>query len=458
MTADAKSFAPAPDEEHEDREVARLPRDVQAERAVLGSILTSTRALESVLDTGLRHRDFYVPTHELIYAAAAWLHAQRQPVDAMTVWAELVRRGVGNRVGGAAILAELTGAFVTPANADYYARIVAERAGFRRLVEAGTAIGQLGFRGEGDLTDAQEAARLKLDEAASGTLAQITTFADVSEAAIDSIGKEVFTPTPWADLNHVINGIAPARMMVVAARPATGKTVLGVQLGIHVAKGRKNHPPLGVGYYTFEMSGPRLYQRALAYASSVDLGKIIRGELSESEWSALMLADEWVRELPFVVTGAAGWTAADVVAHARATHRKHPLGLVVIDHIGRVKPGERRKGGNREQEVAESANQFLDLAHALDCTVLVVSQLNRGPAQRTDPRPVATDIRESDTLEQNADTVLLLYRDREDHPDEISILVAKNRDGVDGMSIDLTFEGPYSRITDRPWSPSRVIR
>lgn len=435
------------------------PHDRLAERSVLGALLTSRQALADVQDTGLTGRDFYSPTHELVYEACMSLAGRGDPVDVLTVVAELRLAGTLTRVGGPVAVSELVGELVTAANAGYYARSVASLAVLRRLADAGVRITQLAHvgvdgHGGGSAEDAATAAWTELQQATTGAGGiQVRTFADVAEAAFDAIGRHRHTPTPWSTLNHLIGGWSPTYLYGLGARPGQGKTVVAAQAAIEIARGGPGHDPLGAAYYTFEMSGERLYHRALAYESAVDGAKLRTGDLSDAEWRALAKADEHLKGLPFVVQDSAGWTMAQVRAHARAAHRRRPLGLVVVDHVGRVKASVGGRAQSREQQVAENAHVLLDLAHELDCAVLMVTQLNRQPTQRADPRPVAADVRESDVIEQNCDVLMLMHRDVEKAPDDLVVLVAKNRDGV-LAPVTLEFRGGQSRVKDRPWRPS----
>lgn len=422
--------------------------DQPAEQALLGAITRSAgRALADLDD--FDPADYFRPQHEELHRAVTAHTAQGHPVDEVTVGSMCA----GIRGLDATYVLELTRACVSPTQAGYFAGVISRHATMRRAREVGTRLQTLdgGLVTQPDALDAAlEDCRDGLANLGASRAATFTTFADIAERAIDAIGKTRYTPTPWQGLNHMIRGWAPACMYVLAARPGIGKTIVSVQAAIAAARRGQ-----GSAYYTFEMSGERLFFRALAAQSGVDLGKILDGNLNETEWSAIARAQWSLSELPFVVEGSAGWTAQQVVAHAKATHRKRPLDFIVIDHIGRVAPGERRH--SKEAETAEAANRFLDLAHQLDATVLVCSQLNRQPSQRSDPRPVATDIRDSDVLEQNADVVMLLHRDKEKTPDDLDLLVAKNRDGVDGP-VELTFDGSHASVDDRAWNPHRALR
>jgi replicative DNA helicase len=423
--------------------------DELAERFILGAIiLTGGRILEELED--FDPRDYYRPQHEELHRRLTDHALKNEPIDNASAGAACAAiRGIHMTY-----VLDLVQAVTAAAAAPFHAARVARLAALRRARAVGQGLAQLdpSTADTAEMLDkAVDHARSGLDSLTAARHGEVTTFADVADAAIDSIGQQQHTPTPWSGLDHLIRGWSPAHMYVIGARPGVGKTVLALQAAIDTAE--KHQIP--VAYYTFEMSETRLYQRGLAYVGSVDGGKLMDGTLSEAEWRAVSKADGRLRPLPFVVKGCAGWTVQDVVSHARSAHRRRPLGMVVVDHIGRIAAGEQKR--TREQEIAESANRLLDLAHTLDASVLVLTQLNRESSRRSDPRPVLTDIRDSDVIEQNADCVILAHRDKEKTPHEMDLLVAKNRDGVEAP-VRLAYEGAYSRAVDRPWRPSDAAR
>lgn len=422
--------------------------------SVIGSMILSRSAVEDVAVI-VGAGDFYRPAHEVLFQVITQMHGRGEPVDAVTLAAEVTRQGVVRQVGGLAYLHELAAFPPSAANAAFYAQAVAEAAVYRRMVAAGTKITQLGYQAavEGGQVDAAvESAKDAVDLIGGVGRASITMFGDVADDAIDTIGKARFTPTPWRNLNRFIYGWMPGHMYTLGARPAIGKTVLAVQAAIDAARGLAADP-LGVAYYTFEMSGRRLYQRGLAYVAGVDGERMMRAdiELTDAEWRAIANADGVLRVLPFVVESCSGWTASRVVAHAHAANRRYPLGLVVVDHIGLVSSPDSRM--SEQAVLSDASDKLLQLAHDVDAAVLVVSQVNRGPSERRDRKPRVEDLRGSDKMEQNSDVVMLGHRDKLNSPADFDLLVAKHRDGQDGR-VPLTFEGAYSRITDR--DPSGV--
>lgn len=434
------------------------PQDIAAEQATLGCCLLSADAIDDAVDAGLRGRDFYRPDHEAIWEAARSMRSAGTPVDALTVADELTKRGELARVGGFAYLHTLMASAPTGALVGHYARIVRERAILRRLVTAGTRIVQLGsVPGGGSVAEIVNAASAELAAVADTVhIAVDETLADVAARALESIeAAEPAVPTPWGVVNDVVDGIRPARFYAVGGRPGTGKTMFGLQWAVsHARHGRNGGGQ--VVYFTFEMTAERLYQRALSAASGVSAIDIRRGRLTDGQWKAIIAADGNLQELPLMLVGSSGWSAQQIRAKARMQARRRPVGLLVVDHIGLTRP--ERSGGreNRQAELSEAADVMLATAHELGAAVLVLTQLNRGPTSRSDPRPIPSDIRDTDRIEQNADVLILLHREKENHPDELWVHIAKNRDGAESQ-VKLTFGGSSCQIVEPVWTPHSAI-
>lgn len=424
------------------------PQDLLAEESVLGACMLSARAIDDVMDSGLRGADFYRPVHETIWEAIRALHSRREPVDPVTLLGELDRRGDLARVGGPAYLHTLQHGTPTAANAAFYARSVREKATLRRLVTAGTKIVQLGYaRDGGDVDGIVNAAQVEVARVADARhLAKTANLTDIADRALDQLESGFpAVPSPWGQLNRVIDGLRPGYLYASGARPGTGKTIFALQWAASYARYGRDHEGLQAVYFTFEMTSERLYQRLLASASGVSQERMRRSKLTDDDWRALVKADEYIRSLPIVLEGASGWTPQDLRAKARQLHRSRKVGLVVIDHIGLTRP--ERPRDSRQAEMSEAADMFLGLAHDLESAVHLLTQLNRGPTQRSDQRPVPSDIRDTDRIEQNSDVLMMLHRDKDKAPKDLDVAVAKNRDG-DEQVAHLRFHGDTSRIED----------
>jgi replicative DNA helicase len=437
------------------------PQDIAAEQSVLGGILLAPGVLDEVI-TVLDGRDFYRPAHETVYAAALALRNRREPIDAVSLVAHLQVTGDLANVGGPAYVHTLISSTPTAANAAYYARIVRERAVLRRLVTAGTRVVQLGYATEGGDVDATVAAAVS-EVMAVGESARAGTdrsLWDIADAALEQIDSGITcVPTPWAELNYLIEGWVDSTFVAIGARPKVGKTVIARQISRAYAEAQVARDKRVAAYFTLEMSAERLYQRDLAGMAGVALRDMRRGSLNEAQWRAVTAADHHLRDLPMALVGGSGMTARQIAARCRALHREHPLGMVTVDHIGLVSGEGRSRGGdlNRQAELSDAADVFLALAHELGVTVVVVTQLNRGVTQRADQRPVPSDIRDTDRIEQNADLLLMLHRDKDNHPEELNVAVPHNRDGEEG-AFTLTFHGDKAKATSPKWSPSDAIR
>ena len=436
MTDHETPIEPPPDE--------NLPsQDLTAERAVIGGIMLSRDALDECLEI-LVPSDFYRPVHEQIFTAAAALHAQGEPVDAITVgdWLDAHKAGIGR-----AHLFELTSAVVVAANTGYYARIVADRAVLRRLTQAGERIVQISYSG-GDVADIVEQARATVDSVEIRAGSEPTHEQDVY-AAIAALEDDPGVPTAWRDLTHAIGGWRPGGLYYLGARRGVGKSVIGVCVAIDVARRGKQ-----ALICSLEMSKTEIYHRMLSGVGSVDGGAIMQRRLTAADYDRLSTAAASITRLPLVVDDRSSLRPVEVRAAARTASRRGPLGIIVVDYLQLMSSGKRVE--NRQVEVAEFSRALKVMARELQVPILALSQLNRGLEGRADRRPTMSDLRESGALEQDADAVILLHRDQDKVPDEIQVIVAKHRHGPSDMVVRLKWEGQFSRAVDLSsgWSPS----
>lgn len=434
--------------DHDDEPGARTPpQDIQAEQSVLGGIMLAPDAIDSAAAI-LTGSDFYRPAHELIFDTALQLRATGEPIDATTMNAALTARGDIKRAGGAVYLHTLISTVPTAANVEFYARIVRDRATLRRLIAAGTRVVQLGYSpARGDTDQAVTTAIAEVQAVSAGGLQSTARSLDeIADAAIDQIEAGIqATPTSWQSLNWLINGWVDATLVGIGARPGVGKTVFALQAFREYGEAQLHGDGRTAAYFALEMSPERLYQRTLAGLANVDWRRLRSGELQNDEWTKVARADGHMRSLPLAFEGASGWTARQIITRCRALHRDNPLGFVVVDHIGLTKADTKRE--NRQAELSEAADAFLALAHELNTTVVIVTQLNRQSTQRADQRPVPSDIRDTDRIEQNVDVLMLLHRDKDKAPSELWVSVAKNRDGAEG-AFRLDFDGGRAQATE----------
>lgn len=421
------------------------PQAHEAEQAVLGAILTGAPVLDD-LESVLQGRDFYRPAHEAIWDACVAVHRRGERVDPILVARELGQDQL-QRAGGAPYLHTLVSGVAIAANAGYYADQVLEAALRRRLQDAGTRVVQLAQQHE-DATQAAEDARQVVDEASSQVRTQDAglSVGDSLEAVVDWLETEpVGAETPWVDVNARTNGMLAGQLITVAARPGGGKSLALKDAGVHTAKVGK---PVHIA--TLEMSRNEYMARVLSTEARVDLGKMLRRQLDDSDWQRVAEAMDRMRELPLYLDDRERQSMAQVRAAARQTQRKYgqQLGLIGIDYCQLVQPADRRVP--REQQVAQISRDAKLMAKEFECPVLLLAQLNRRGSDRSDPTPMVTDLRESGALEQDSDQVWLLHRPDmygdEDRLGEADLIVGKNRNGPAPVTIPLAFRGHYAHL------------
>ena len=429
------------------------PQDIAAEQSVIGAMLLSKDAIADVVEA-LREGDFYRPAHQLIYSSILDLYGRGEPADAVTVSAELTRIGELGRVGGAPYLHTLVASVPTAANAGYYARIVRERAILRRLVEAGTRIVQMGYAGDGDVDMVVDRAQAAVyDVTDRRTSEDYLALADIMPGTLEEIdaiasrgGVLAGVPTGFAELDNVTNGLHPGQMIVIAARPAIGKSTVGLDL----ARSASIKNGLTSAIFSLEMSRNEIAMRLLSAEASIALNHLRSGTMSDADWQKLARKMSAVSEAPLFIDDSPNMTMMEIRAKCRRLKQRHDLRLVVIDYLQLMSSG--KKVESRQQEVSEFSRALKLLAKELEVPVVAISQLNRGPEQRTDKRPMMSDLRESGSIEQDADMVILLHREdayeRESpRAGEADFILAKHRNGPTA-NVTVAFQGHYSRFVD----------
>ena len=429
------------------------PQDMAAEQSVLGAMMISKDAIADVAEV-LRGADFYRPSHETIHDAIIDLYGRGEPADMVTVANELQRQGELQRVGGAPYLHTITSSVPIAANASYYAGIVREKAILRRLVDAGTRIVQFGYAGEGDVDDLVDQAQAEVyqvtDKRNSEDYAPLSEIMDGVLDEIEAIGNREAglygVPTGFADLDDLTNGLHAGQMIIVAARPAVGKSTIALDL----CRAASIHNNLTSVFFSLEMTKSEITMRLLSAEAKVPLNHIRNGQLSEDDWTKLARKMGEVSSAPVFIDDSPNMTMMEIRAKARRLKQRHDLRLVVIDYMQLMTSG--KKVESRQLEVSEFSRQIKLLAKELEVPIIALSQLNRGPEQRSDKRPMLSDLRESGSLEQDADMVILLHREdlyeREStRPGEADLIVAKHRNGPT-RDITVAFQGHYSRFVD----------
>lgn len=430
------------------------PQDLDAERSVLGGMLLSSTAINDVVEV-LRPGSFYSPKHQAVFDCILDMTSRNEPVDPVTVAAELETRGELARVGGAPYLHTLIAMVPTAANAGYYARIVAEKAALRRMVEAGTRIQQYGYNADrngaelNEVIDRAQAEVYALTDAA--TTQDYVLAGDLVQDTLDrweriqNDPQQVGLPTGYTDLDAMTNGMRPGQMIVVAGRPGFGKSTVGLDIARRCAVKQRR----GAVVFSLEMSRDEIIDRMVAAQARVRLSDILGGTMDDDDWTRVARAMSEIAEAPLFIDDSPGQTMATITAKSRRLKQRHDLGLIVIDYMQLMTSGRRVE--SRQQEVSEISRGCKLLAKELGVPVIAISQLNREPDNRTDHRPMLSDLRESGSLEQDADMVWLLFKpdhyDPDDNPGYVELIVAKQRAGSTG-SIGLTNQQHYGRFVD----------
>jgi replicative DNA helicase len=430
------------------------PQDVETERTLLGELMLAKTAIDDVAGS-LKGKDFYVPAHETIYEAILSLYGRGEPADFRTVDAELTRRGELARVGGTPYLLTLTRAAMTAANAEYHAAIVRERAVLRALASAGEKITALAYAGEGtaaEIVDSAQAAVLGLT--AQQTDESLALVGDFSEEWLDEVeqasqnkGEMTGLPTGFIDLDLLTQGLQPGQMIVIAGRPGLGKSTLALDV-VRNAAIRHQLPSV---FFSLEMSRKELMTRLYSAEARVALHHLRGGTMTDDDWARLARRMPNVSAAPLFIDDGAGLTLMNICIKARRL-KQQGLRLIVVDYLQLMQSGSGRRGENRQQEVAEMSRRLKLLAKELDLPVIALSQLNRGSEQRSDKKPVLSDLRESGAIEQDADMVILLHREDAHEKEspragEADLIVAKHRNGPTS-TITVAFQGHYSRFVD----------
>lgn len=431
------------------------PHDSDAEKGVLGALLLSPHLVIDVIEL-LAPEDFYHIHHQLIYSAIIDLFADNKEIDPVIVSAQLDRNNDLERVGGPTYLHTLISSVPTAANAKYYAEIVAEKSVLRRLVEAGTKIVQLGYEGteqamlETIIDMAQQSVfsisqtNKGQDYAALGDILQPTM--DEIDAIAENGGLARGVPTGFQDLDYYTNGLHGGQMIIIAARPGVGKSTLALDFVRHCTV-RENKAAV---IFSLEMSKSEIVMRMLSAETEIKLADMRAGRLTDDDWVKLANRVGQLENVPLFIDDSANLTMMEIRSKARKLKQQHDIQLIVVDYLQLMSSGRRTE--SRQQEVSEFSRNMKLLAKELDVPLIAISQLNRGPESRTDKRPQVADLRESGSLEQDADMVMLIYRpdsqgEETERAGEADIILAKHRGGPLG-TITVSNQLHFSRFKD----------
>jgi replicative DNA helicase len=430
------------------------PQNLEAEESVLGAMMLSPGAIgavSEVLDAG----DFYRESHAKIYRAALALYAKGEPVDAITLVDELEERGELEDAGSRTRIHELAALVPASANAGHYARIVREMATLRGLIRAGGEISILGWERPGETTDlVDRAEQIVFDLSQSRVTSEFSHIEELLKDSFERItalyeaGAEVTgTPSGFRDLDRLTSGFQPGNLIIVAARPSMGKSGLGLCIAANLAM--RAEVPTAI--FTLEMSKSEVTQRLMCSEAKVESQRLRTGKLAADDWPRLTAACDRLAKAPIYVDDTGSITMMEIRSKARRLKSREPgLGLILVDYLQLMTSGASVE--NRVQEVSQISRQLKVLARDLDVPILAMSQLSRAVEQRHDKRPILSDLRESGSIEQDADLVLFIYRDEyyNDESDQQGIAelhLAKHRNGPTD-TVKLSFLKRYAKFAD----------
>lgn len=427
------------------------PQNIEAEQAVLGAILLDSDALVTAMER-VSSDDFYRGSHQRIFEAMIELAQEDEPVDLITLTARLQNKQELEEAGGVTYLSELANAVPTAANVDYYAQIVEEKSMLRRLIRTATQIVSNGYASSEDvglmLNDAeQRILEISQRRSSSGFVSIRDVLMEVFERVeflYSHKGGTTGIPSGFHDLDKMTSGFQRSDLIIVAARPSVGKTAFALNIAQNVGVRAKET----VAIFSLEMGEAQLVQRMVCAESNVDAQRMRTGFLESDDWEKLTMAIGALSEANIYIDDSPGITVADIRAKCRRLKQEKGLGMILIDYLQLI--SGRGKGDNRQQEVSEISRTLKQIARELDVPVIALSQLSRGVEQRQDKRPMMSDLRESGSIEQDADIVAFLYRD--DYYDKetekkniIEIIIAKQRNGPVG-TVELAFLKNYNKF------------
>ncbi len=421
------------------------PQDLEAERSALSAILIDPEAIVKVAEH-VTPESFYEPAHQKIYKAMEVLYEKRSPIDAVTLTNQLKKQKELDEIGGAARIAELSGLLSSAANAGKYAELVAEAAIKRRLISLGGELSELAFDEAKEVREIVDNAEQKVFALSQAHVHK--AFTPIKETLAESFerldelhrtGSELRgVPTGFADIDHLLAGMQKSNLLILAARPGMGKTALALNIAMHVSVAAK----LKVGIFSLEMSREELVDRLLVGQADIDAWRLKTGRLDNQDFLKLSEAMGVLADAQIFIDDTPGMTIFEMRTKARRLMSEHQIDLMIVDYL---QLAQGRTKDNRVQEVAEISQGLKNIARELKIPVLALSQLSRAVEGRGEKIPQLSDLRESGSIEQDADVVLFLYRKDDDIREAVNLKIAKHRNGALG-DIDLYFRGDRVRF------------
>lgn len=428
------------------------PQNLEAEMAVLGAILLDGEALITAMER-IASEDFYRTTHQYIFEAMIEIAEANEPVDLVTLTSRLQDKKQLDEVGGVSFLSDLANSVPTAANVDYYAQIVEEKSMLRRLIRAATNIATDGYASEDDVSALLSDAEARIMEISNRRTGNgFVAIKDVLMEVFDRVeflsqqqkGGATGIPSGFIDLDKMTSGFQRSDLIIVAARPSVGKTAFALNVAQNIGVRARET----VAIFSLEMGAAQLVQRMICAEGNIEANALRNGDMKNDDWEKLTMAIGALSEANIYIDDSASVTVTDIRAKCRRLKKEKGLGMILIDYLQLI--AGRGKGDNRQQEVSEISRTLKQIARELNVPVIALSQLSRGVEQRQDKRPMMSDLRESGSIEQDADIVAFLYRD--DYYDKesekkniIEIIIAKQRNGPVG-TVELAFLKHYNKF------------
>lgn len=429
------------------------PHHMEAEQAVLGAILLDNNALVTVSEF-LQAEDFYQKNHQIIFKAAIEIYERNEPVDLVTLATYLQDKQLVEIAGGITYLSELANGVPSTANAEFYGRKIEEKAILRKLIYAANTILKKGYDGDEEIAELLDMAESKIFEVSQRKIGK--AFTEIKDVLLDTFqrieklhnsrGDVTGLPSGYRELDRLTSGFQKSDLIIIAARPSVGKTAFA----LNVAQNIGVHSKTPVAIFSLEMSKDQLVQRMLCAEANIDANRLRTGTLQDEDWPKLTMAMGRLSEAPIFIDDSANLTVLEMRAKLRRLQAEHGLGLVLIDYLQLL--NSHRRSDNRQQEISEISRSLKGLARELDVPVIALSQLSRAVESRQDKRPMLSDIRESGSIEQDADIVGFLYRDdyynkESEKQNIIEVIIAKQRNGPVG-SAELVFLKQFNKFVN----------
>lgn len=431
------------------------PSDVGAEAAVLGAMLADRDATIKAIEI-LKPADFYREDHKEVYTAMLELYGVGEPIDFLTVKKNLEKRGSLEKIGGSAFVANLIDSVPTTSNIEAYVKIVEEKSTLRSLIKAANDIISFGYAGTEEVDSIIDKTEKRIfDVLQNRNTRGYSSIKDILIDAFDNIDKLYKnksnvsgTPSGFIDLDLKTSGLNNSELIIMAARPAMGKSAFVINIAHYVAM----HQKMPVMIFSLEMSKEQLVNRILCSEAEVDSMKVRTGKLDSNDWVKLGKASGNLAEVPIYIDDTPGLSSAELRAKCRKAKLEKDIGLIIIDYLQLMESKSSSNNGSRQQEISEISRSLKILAKELNVPVIALSQLSRAPEARTDHRPILSDLRESGAIEQDADIVMFLYRDDYYNPDSekkniAEVIIAKNRNGNTG-TVELAWIGQYTKFAN----------